>query len=187
MSIEKRFLQSTITADAGGKSGRLVSGYASVYNKVSKDLGGFKEVLAPGAFDEALKNGSSDIIANINHKEDLILARYGKNLKLESNPVGLFFEFEVPKTTYGNDLIENIRSGNISQCSFAFSVESEKWGAIDDNMPLRKISKVKEIFDIAIVTIPAYDDTSLKLRSKKAPGVDPETQKRFDYTLGMDF
>jgi len=171
---ELRFLSKDIK---GNKKSRKVSGYASIYDAKSKTMDGFKEVVQRGAFDNFAEI-SQDLIANIDHKDDKILARYGTNLKLESNPVGLYFEFEVPKTTYGNDLLVNVRSGNINKCSFAFTVNKETWGTDEDGTPLRTLHSFKELHDIAIVTTPAYDDTTVALRSMKKNIIDAGTKKR---------
>jgi HK97 family phage prohead protease len=159
-------------ADAKGmqaeKEGRKITGYAALYNQRSEDLGGFIEVIEPGAFDEAITK--SDVRALINHNDNLVLARTASGtLKLEVDEKGLRYEFEVPNTTYGNDLLENVRAGNISQSSFAFSMGSgkdyENWDEMDDGRLLRTIKRVDELFDVSPVTYPAYKSTTVSARS----------------------
>jgi HK97 family phage prohead protease len=97
------------------------------------------------------------------------MARYSAGtLKLSVDEKGLYFEFEVPNTTIGNDLYENIRLGNISQCSFKFIVEEDEWKyALDDSEQLdeRTITKISQVLDVSPVVYPAYEETSLEARS----------------------
>ena len=171
---ELRYMAARVTAAADT---RKISGYAAKYDTPSKDLGGFTEIIKKGAFTKALQN-SPDLIANINHDESLILARPSTTLKLDdNNPIGLYFELEVPETTYGNDLLVNIRSGNYDKCSFAFEVEADKWEKRSSGT-VRVIHSFKEIFDIAIVTTPAYQDTSVVKRAFMQQ--DKETMDRLE-------
>ncbi len=173
MEKELRFISNDIKTT--GES-RKISGYASKYETLSKDLGGFREIIKRGAFRNAIN--SKDIIANINHDDNKILARSGNNLILKEDPIGLYFELEVPATTYGNDLLINVRSGNVSKCSFAFSVGRDTWEK-RSGTPTRLIHEIKELHDIAIVTIPAYEDTNVAIRSlNKIQAIDNETKAR---------
>ncbi len=172
---ELRFLSNDLKAQTDS---RTISGYASKYETLSKDLGGFKEIIKRGAFKNAIN--SKDIIANINHDDNKILARSGNNLILKEDPIGLFFELEVPDTTYGNDLLVNVRTGNVSKCSFAFTVKNDSWEQ-RSGIPIRLIHEIRQLHDVAIVTIPAYEDTNVAIRSlKKIQGVDDETKQRIE-------
>jgi len=178
MEKELRFLSEDLTANS---KSRTIQGYASKYETLSKDLGGFKEIIKRGAFAKALAK-DHDVIANINHDDNKILARSGNNLILKEDPIGLYFELEVPETSYGNDLLINVRSGNVSKCSFAFSVGADTWETMtDDGLPIRTIQDIDQLFDVAIVTVPAYEDTAVAIRSlQKIQGIDAETKSRIE-------
>ena len=178
MEKELRFLSEDLTAKA---ESRTIQGYASKYETLSKDLGGFKEIIQRGAFSEALAK-DHDVIANINHDDNKILARSGNNLILKEDPIGLYFELDVPETSYGNDLLINVRSGNVSKCSFAFSVGADTWDTMtDEGLPIRTIQKIDHLYDVAIVTVPAYEDTGVAIRSlQKIQGIDDETKLRIE-------
>ena len=161
-NIERRVLAQEVKTDL---EHRVVSGYAAVYGRQSEDLGGFIEVIEPGAFDEALS--VSDVRALVNHDSNLLLARSSAGtLKLSTDTVGLMYSFEVPATTYGNDLMESLRRGDISQSSFGFSLASggDEWIEEKGSTPLRKILKVERLYDVSPVTYPAYPDTTVALR-----------------------
>lgn len=153
--------------EAEAKESRTISGYAAVFNQPSDTLGWFVEYIQPGAFTNALK--TSDVRALINHDSNLVLARSSSGtLKLKEDDKGLHFEFEAPETTYGNDLLVNIRSGNIKECSFMFTTKTAQWtwATKEGETDTRTIVEVGEIYDISPVTFPAYPSTEVALRSK---------------------
>jgi len=164
-SVELRVLPAEdveLRVDDSDGAARIV-GYAAKYNRDSVDLGGFTEQIKPGAFDNALK--SSDVRALKNHDANLLLGRTPKTLRLSSNSVGLRFEVDVPDTTVGRDTVEEIRRGDLTGCSFAFTVTEDTWRENEDGTYNRDINEVKELFDVGPVTYPAYPDTTVAARS----------------------
>ena len=156
--------------DAQEDSPRIISGYAAVFNQVAQ-IGRwyrYKEQIASGAFEGC---NYDKCVACFNHNTDNILARYSSGtLKLSVDEVGLRFEFEVPNTTVGNDMYELVKRGDISQCSFAFVVAEESWkydeqNDENDENDLRTIEKIAELWDVSLVTYPAYEGTSVDARS----------------------
>src|SRR5690349_20178291 len=102
------------------KPGTLV-GYAAVFNSQSADLGGFKEVIAPGAFTRSLSDAVTDPRALVSHDPQRILGRVSAGtLRLAQDDHGLRFEIDVPDTTYGRDLLESVKRGDIRGASFGF-------------------------------------------------------------------
>ena len=149
---------------------RTIQGRAIVFESLSNDLGGFKEIIKKGAISQELVD-SSDVFARTNHSDDYILARcnHGKgSLQLELRDDGLYYSFEAPNTEKGNELVEHIRRGEISQSSFAFMVanepDAERWTKID-GVTVREIYKIAYLGDVAPVFTPAYSETSVSLRA----------------------
>ena len=143
-----------------------VVGYGAVFNSESNDLGGFREYIAPGAFDGRLED---DVRFLINHDANLILARTTNGtLRLSVDEKGLRYEADLPNTSTARDLMELLKNGTISQSSFAFTVEEDSW-EIKDGMNIRTIDKVSRLYDVSSVTYPAYDaaSSSVALRSMK--------------------
>lgn len=138
-------------------------GYAARYNSWT-DLGFFKERIKANAFSDALDN---DVRCLKNHDPNLILGRTTNGtLSLESNTVGLRFTDELPDTSTGRDVREEVRRGDISGCSFAFTVSEDDWKYFDDDRPPeRTIVKIGQLFDVGPVTYPAYPDTTVAARS----------------------
>lgn len=145
-----------------------LQGYALTFDSISEDLG-FREVIRKGALDGA---DMSDVVLNINHDNSKVLARNNKtegpgSLYLEVDDKGLFFDAQPTNTTYAKDLIENMRSGIIGKCSFAFRLDysdrdAQKWdwAESEDDFDMRTIYKIKSIHDVSIVTNPAYKSTN---------------------------
>jgi HK97 family phage prohead protease len=158
---ERRFLNIELRA---GVDSRTVEGYAAVFNSDSENLGGFIERISPGAFNAVLDN---DVVALFNHDPNLILARNKVNMTLSVDERGLKYSFEAPNTTAGNDLLENLRIGNVRTSSFAFSVQKDAWSYSEDRSKphIRTIEKVDRLYDVSPVTYPAYPDTTVAQRS----------------------
>ena len=78
----------------------------------------------------------------VNHDWSRIVGRMGSNLKLEEDEAGLRFELDVPNTTEGNDLLENVRLGIIQGCSFGFYIERKTTRWNDDWEYFQDLDKV---------------------------------------------
>lgn len=149
-----------IRAEADGIK---VSGYAAVFNQVT-DIGGmFREKIEPGAFKAAI--GRDDVVFLINH-DGLPLARTKSGtLTLSEDAHGL----KIESTLDPNDpdvarIVPKMKRGDLSKMSFAFTALRQSW---DDSQepPLRTIEEVKNLYDVSVVTDPAYDGTDIGLRS----------------------
>lgn len=175
-NIERRVLPgpSLRKMDKDDKDSRKIVGYAAVFASSSEALwGSFIEEVDARAFDEA---DMSDVRALFNHDDNKILARTPDTLSLTIDERGLRYEFEMPNTTYGNDLLESMRRGDITQSSFGFTVEEDEWidRSKDELLPMRRILKIGRVFDVSPVTYPAYPETTSEVRSlfeAKAPEI----------------
>lgn len=180
-----RAFNGTIGSEEG--ESRIVSGYAVRFNEPSQNMG-FIETIDPSAItEETLKK--SDIYARLNHREDTVLARsrYGEGtLSLELRNDGLFYRFEAPHTTAGDELLEHIKRGEISTSSFAFTVnedsQSERWFK-EDGQIKRTIYKIERLFDVSPTFEGAYLSTSCYSRdkAKAIEEMDAKVNKKMDY------
>ncbi len=149
---------------------RTVEGYALLFGVNSDNLG-FEEVIERGALDGVL--GKSDVFALLNHDRSKGILARAKNgngsLSLEVDSKGLKYRFEAPKTALGNELLENLRRGEIDQSSFAFTVADggEKWERQKNGIWKRTISKFERIYDVSPVYNAAYSKTSVYMRGKE--------------------
>lgn len=145
-------------AATGAQSPR-VSGYAAVFNSPTIIAGLFREQIAPGAFANSIAAGD-DCRALLNHEASKVFARTTNgSLTLREDARGLWFEAMPAETTWAKDMISLIARGEITQCSFGFTVIREAWIEADD-YPLRTILECS-VFDVSAVTYPAYGETSV--------------------------
>lgn len=148
-------------------NGKIV-GHASVFDSWSETLGGifpFKEIVRKGTFTETIK--LDDIRALFNHDPNFVLGRNkAGTLELEEDEIGLRVVITPPDTSWANDLIKNLRRGDISQMSIGFIVLEDTWGT-QDGIDIREIKKV-QLFDVSIVTYPAYTQTDVGVRAMES-------------------
>lgn len=157
-------------AEIQSASGRTVSGYAVRFETESVNMG-FVEIIKRGAItEETIK--TSDVFALLNHNENTVLARSNHgvgSLTLTVDNDGVYYEFEAPNTANGDELLEHIKRGEISQSSFAFTVSNEDgaetWTKRSDGVIVRQINKIARLYDISPVYQPAYESTTCSKRA----------------------
>ena len=137
--------------------GNTIKGYAAVYNSDSEPMGGYFEQIEQGAFDDVMDN---DVRAYFNHDENLLLGRVSSGtLRIGTDKKGLYYEVDLPNTTYANDLIELMKRGDVNQSSFAFLIGEDRWEE-RDGKTYRMISKISRLLDVSPVSEPAYPDST---------------------------
>ena len=140
-----------------------VEGYAATFNSptVVWEYDGveYKEQVDDRAFDEA---DVSDVIFNYNHMGKVMARTRNKTLQISVDKKGLFIRARLDGTEEGKRIYEEIDGGYIDRMSFAFTTQEE---AYDSANHMRTIRKIKKLYDVSAVSIPAYDDTSISARS----------------------
>lgn len=191
--LERRSLiRQRLNVRGEGKSTVLV-GYAAIFNSLSeemrmKDGRKFREVIRPGAFAESLAE-ARDILALGEHKT--ILGRTGNGtLRVVEDQRGLRYEIDVPNTTYGRDLVESVRRGDIPGSSFGFETRSggDSWRR-EGNTLVRELRSVI-VYDVGPTAMPAYKSTDVALRSLEAwqeesPDATIPLSRRLDMRLKL--
>ena len=162
-SMEKRLFNIENRFETKEDGQEVVVGYGSIFNSRSENLGGFYEYISPTAISEETI-AKSDVRALINHDQNLILARSTTGtLNLTVDEKGLKYEFDIPETSYGKDLAINMKNGNLNQSSFAFTVGSDVWSTDDEGNDIRTITSIDRLYDVAVVTYPAYSQADSDL------------------------
>ena len=102
-----------------------------------------------------------------------------QTLELTVDDVGLHFRCQLPNTSYANDLYESINRGDINECSFGFVVrdDSQTWTQ-ENGMYIRNLNSIDELFEISIVSIPAYNGTDAALAQRSLKRAIDEQEKR---------
>lgn len=172
-TLERRSTSKAPTLEA-----KTARGYAALFN-VETDIGGyFREQIAPGAFADSIKSG--DVRALVDHDSGRVIGRStAGTLRLKEDTKGLAVEIDLPDTSDGRDLAVQLDRGDISGMSFGFRATREQWDTTGD-VPLRTILQV-ELFEVSAVAFPAYDDTSIALRSLDAAREEDKRKKRENF------
>lgn len=165
---EKREIRNIASQVIADEENRTVEGYALLFG-VSSDGLSFEEVIERGALEGVIEK--SDVFALMNHSQSRgILARSKQgngSLTLSVDSKGLKYRFEAPKTVLGDELLENIRRGEINESSFCFDVEKDIWEKKSDGTWKRTVSKIGNLYDISPVYNAAYSKTSVYMRGKE--------------------
>lgn len=149
-----------------GDSPATLIGYGAVFNELSVDLGGWREIIMPGAFANAITG--ADVRALWQHNPELVLGRTTNNtLRLAEDDLGLRVEIDIPATTWAADALINLRRGDVDQMSFGFLVPpgGDTWRETDQSYWLRTLWRVEPLYEVSPVTFPAYPATSIQARN----------------------
>lgn len=181
--IERKFEFQTRALPAEGEERQelWVEGYAAKFNSptVLFEIDGveYKEQIASDAFSEAKMD---DVIFNFNHSGRVMARTRNKTLQVNVDTSGLFIRARLDGTDEGRSLYSDIQNGYIDRMSFRFTIGSE---AYDYQNRTWTVLRVKRLYDVSAVDIPAYDDTSIEARKADAEAVAREHQHKADAEL----
>lgn len=132
-----------------------IRGLAAAYGKWSLDLGGFREIIEPGAFDRVLSRKNLDVVAFFDHDGQPLGRTTSGTLRLSIDERGLNYENDPPDTQLGRDVLTLIRRRDLFGSSFAFTVDpkNESWS---DDLKTRTIREFSGLYDVSVVTHAAY-------------------------------
>jgi HK97 family phage prohead protease len=141
--------------------GMTFTGYASVFNSPSEDLGGFIEYVAPGAFKRSLQSRNEvKLLWNHDSGEPLASLR-GGTMQLTEDERGLKVTAQLPNTSRGRDVAELLRTKVIDSMSFGFNVIKDSWSRDGQTRTLESV----RLFEVSVVSFPAYGATTAQVRS----------------------
>jgi hypothetical protein len=159
------------------KGRRKIVGYASRFNSDSVDMG-FIEQVAPGAFKRTLAE-NADVRALVDHNPTLILGRSkAGTLTMKEDEKGLHISIDPPDTQAARDIMQSIDRGDIDAMSFGFTTRADAWD-YKAEPPRRTLTDV-DLFDVSVVTFPAYPETSVALRSLEHAKAEGEARARLE-------
>jgi HK97 family phage prohead protease len=149
--------------------GMSFTGYASVFNSPSEDLGGFVEYVAPGAFKRSLQSRNEvKLLWNHDSGEPLASLR-GGTMQLVEDSRGLKVTAQLPNTTRGRDVAELLRTNVINTMSFGFNVIRDTWSSDGKTRTLESV----RLFEVSVVSFAAYPSTTAQVRSAN-PTINPD-------------
>lgn len=187
MQTDIRFYNQAIEVRAKDDGTSVVEGYASVFNRYSQNLGGFVEVVRPGAFKETITKGN-DILGLFNHSRDFVLGRLASGtMRLAEDEKGLHYEIDLnPKDPDAQRVLAKIERGDVRGSSFSFTVmqNGETWSVTDDEFPLRELTSVR-LYDVGPVTEPAYLDSTTEAKKRALSALAESRHMDVDAVMRM--
>lgn len=149
-------------AEDDGK--KYIEGFFAVFGGTYELWPGATESIDPHAFDGALND---DVRALIDHETRLVLGRNkAGTLSLEIRDTGLWGRIEINESDQDAvNLYARVERGDVNQCSFGFDILDEETTYNEDGTVHWTIKKVK-LYEVSVVTFPAYEDTSVQARKK---------------------
>jgi uncharacterized protein len=173
-TAERITMTAEVRAVATSDGSLKIGGYAATFNSEATGLN-FREVIAPGAFTRALAS-NDPVFLLVNHDmEGIPLAStQSGTLNLRQDSTGLYMEATLdPANPKAQELSSALRRGDMDKMSFAFTVSPEGQTREDG---LRTIQDIERLYEVSVVTLPAYDSTSVGMRKADEP--DLELAKR---------
>ncbi len=159
------------------------TGHAAVFNErtwIGPKRWGFWEQADPGFFRNVLDDDAAFLV---NHDPNIVLARNGKTLSLSVDKRGLVTDAEFdPADPDAAMWAGRVRRGDVTQMSFAFTVAEEKWAEDYEGQEMRTLLTAERLYDVSLVTYPAYEGTDAGMRDgvaevvKRHRGYDPRTE-----------
>lgn len=116
----------------------------------------------------------SDVIMQYDHEGRVFARQSNKTLLLEPDVKGLFVAADLSKTDLARGLFQDIDAGMITKMSWAFTVAEESY---DRETHTRTILKIKKVYDVSAVSIPANGDTEISARNFAHRSYEAEKQE----------
>jgi uncharacterized protein len=149
------------SAPAGGK-GRVIGGYASVFEKRSQVLGSYVEVVERSCWNKSASENYPGVLCRYDHDPRMLLGTTASGtLRISLDNVGLDYSVDLPECR--SDVYEYIDRGDVRNSSFAFQVYDDDWSHDGDGYPVRHLTSAR-LIDVSPVTTPAYLDATVGLR-----------------------
>ena len=155
-------IKAEVRAVEGEPKKMILRGYPILFNtptKIRSWFGEWEETISPRALDNT---DLSDVYLMVGHNPDNVLGRAGKNVRLEVDETGLFFECELPNTQYARDWYNLVESGIVDGMSFGFNCEGDTWTeATENEIAKRVVNNITKLWEITITPFPAYGEASV--------------------------
>lgn len=161
----------------------IVEGYATTFGQEYQlfDMGDYRvlESIDRHAFDEA---DMSDVIMQYDHQGRVFARLSNHTLQLDADDHGLHIRADLGGTELGRQLYEEIKGGYTDKMSFGFTVAEDTQTVEEDKANNRTtvhrvITRIKKLFDVSAVSLPANDTTEIYSARSYAEGVIDELRR----------
>lgn len=176
---QSRSAAGDFTTRADEETGKMyLSGYFIRFSSPTELWSGATEEVAPEALDDTL---DGDIRCLVDHDTRLVLGRTTANtLTLKKDEAGLYADVEInPKDTEAVNAYERVKRGDVSQCSFGFDILDEEMVQDDESGNVHWIIKAIKLYEISIVTFPAYGDTEVTARKRQVEEINKRKREKW--------
>lgn len=168
----KRNFTFDIRADTNEESGAYITGRPIVFESKT-NLGCCDEIIRAGALDDA---DLTDVRFLVNHNTDMIpLARYRDGaenatmqIAVDKDGLTIRVNLDIENNQDARALYSAVKRGDITGMSFMFIIDGEEWEELDSDHPTRYITKIGCVAEVSAVTFPAYEQTEISARDKRA-------------------
>lgn len=186
--IERRCVEFRLNKIENSNDDMKIAGVGAVFEKptVLVEINGveYKEVVDRHALDNA---DFKYCCLKYNHENSVPILARTRNGSLQTNidENGLNFEAKLFNTSVARDIYTIVKEGGLDQCSFAFTVKKSEY---DEKTHTRRILEIDKVFDISVVDVPAYEDTTVQARSffeleNKKNSLESEKRKKLKLKL----
>ncbi|MGH2966197.1 MAG: HK97 family phage prohead protease [Solirubrobacterales bacterium] len=134
------------------------------YGIESRDMGGWREIIEPGALERAKLDG---LVATVDHS-GVPIGRYPGTLEVEDRADGLHWAVEPPVSRA--DVREAVERGDLRSGSWRMRVERDRWEG-----DVRHVEAIAELRDVSVVTDPAYETAAVELRHNAERSAESES------------
>lgn len=141
-----------------------IEGYFAVFGSEYRMWENAIETIDEDAFNETV---DGDVRALVNHDSTLVLGRTAAGtLTLRVDRTGLWGSILINQSDQdAMNLYERVKRGDVSQCSFGFDILDQSTEVMENGTTVWRLKKV-ELYEVSVVTFPAYEDTSVIARKK---------------------
>ena len=168
----KRNFTFDIRADTDSENGAYITGRPIVFESRA-NLGCCDEIIRAGALNDA---DLSDVRFLVNHNADMIpLARYKEGFKnstmqiqIDKDGLVMRVNLDIENNQDARALYSAVQRGDVSGMSFMFTIDSDEWEGLETDHPTRYINKIGSVAEVSAVTFPAYEQTEISARDKRA-------------------
>ena len=168
----KRNFTFDIRADTDSENGTYITGRPIVFESRA-NLGCCDEIIRAGALDDA---DLSDVRFLVNHNADMIpLARYKEGFKnstmqiqIDKDGLVMRVNLDIENNQDARALYSAVQRGDVSGMSFMSTIDSDEWEGLETDHPTRYVNKIGSVAEVSAVTFPAYEQTEISARDKRA-------------------
>lgn len=158
---EYRSFTLSVRDAADEKNAYMVEGYATTFNEPYELFDDYFEQIDARALDTA---DMSDVIFQLNHEGAPMARQSNGSLSISTDEHGIYVKAKLDGSKAGRELYEMISNGLITKMSWGFTIADDGWH-FDEQTRTATISRVKKVYDVSAVSIPANDNTEIKARS----------------------